>query len=52
MIGNGQVTQGAKIIKPNVRKVYRLGTNVICGSASSLATTLLPIQQVGIVILN
>jgi ATP-dependent protease HslVU (ClpYQ) peptidase subunit len=25
MIGNGQVTQGAEIIKLNVRKVYKLG---------------------------
>ncbi len=52
MIGNGQVTQGVEIIKPNVRKVYKLGANVIGGSASSLATMLLLIQQVGIVILN
>ncbi len=52
MIRNGQVTQGAKIIKPNVKKIYRLGANVIGGNTSSLTTTLLPIQQIGNVILN
>jgi ATP-dependent protease HslVU (ClpYQ) peptidase subunit len=52
MIRDGQVTQGAEIIKLNVQKVYRLRANVIGGSTSSLVTTLLPIQQVGIVILN
>jgi hypothetical protein len=45
-------SQGVKIIKPNVWKVYRLGANVIGGFASSLVTTFLPIQQVSIVILN
>jgi hypothetical protein len=45
-------SQGFKIIKPNMQKVYRLGVNVIGGSASSLVTTFLPIQQVSIVILN
>lgn len=33
IIGDGQVTLGAEIIKPNVRKVRRLGANVIGGFA-------------------
>jgi ATP-dependent HslUV protease subunit HslV len=37
MIGDGQVTQGAEIIKPNVRKVRRLGANVIGGFAGATA---------------
>jgi ATP-dependent HslUV protease subunit HslV len=46
MIGDGQVTQGAEIIKPNVRKVRRLGANVIGGFAGLLATAPLPIQHI------
>lgn len=33
IIGDGQVTLGNEIIKPNVRKVRRLGANVIGGFA-------------------
>jgi energy-converting hydrogenase Eha subunit H len=52
MIGDGQVTQGAEIIKPNVRKVRRLGANVIGGFAGLLATAPLPINIFGTVFLN
>jgi ATP-dependent protease HslVU (ClpYQ) peptidase subunit len=36
IIGDGQVTLGNEIIKPNVRKVRRLGANVIGGFAGQL----------------
>ncbi|KAG0627723.1 hypothetical protein M758_2G223200 [Ceratodon purpureus] len=37
IIGDGQVTLGNEIIKPNVRKVRRLGANVIGGFAGGTA---------------
>ncbi|EFJ04914.1 hypothetical protein SELMODRAFT_431977 [Selaginella moellendorffii] len=36
IIGDGQVTMGAEILKPNVRKVRRIGENVIGGFAGQL----------------
>lgn len=35
VIGDGQVTLGSEIIKPNVRKVRRIGETVIGGFAGS-----------------
>ncbi len=37
MIGDGQVTQGSVVIKPNVQKVRRIGTNILVGFAGSTA---------------
>jgi ATP-dependent HslUV protease subunit HslV len=37
MIGDGQVTQGAEIVKPNVKKVRRIGAGVIGGFAGATA---------------
>ncbi|XP_024523343.1 uncharacterized protein LOC9637040 isoform X1 [Selaginella moellendorffii] len=37
IIGDGQVTMGAEILKPNVRKVRRIGENVIGGFAGATA---------------
>ncbi|KAJ7523580.1 hypothetical protein O6H91_18G055100 [Diphasiastrum complanatum] len=37
IIGDGQVTIGSEIIKPNVRKVRRIGENVIGGFAGATA---------------
>ncbi len=42
MIGDGQVTQGVEIIKPNMQKNYKLGVNVIGGCTNSLVATFLP----------
>jgi ATP-dependent HslUV protease subunit HslV len=35
MIGDGQVTMGGEIVKPNVKKVRRIGTGVIGGFAGA-----------------
>jgi hypothetical protein len=35
MIGDGQVTMGAEVVKPNVKKVRRIGTGVIGGFAGA-----------------
>ena len=37
IIGDGQVTMGAEIVKPNVKKVRRIGTDVIGGFAGATA---------------
>ena len=37
VIGDGQVTQGAEVVKPNVRKVRRIGADVIGGFAGATA---------------
>ncbi|KAL3680878.1 hypothetical protein R1sor_023834 [Riccia sorocarpa] len=37
VVGDGQVTLGSEIIKPNVRKVRRIGDNVIGGFAGATA---------------
>lgn len=35
IIADGQVTLGSEIVKPNVRKVRRIGENVIGGFAGN-----------------
>ena len=35
MIGDGQVTMGSEVVKPNVKKVRRIGTGVIGGFAGT-----------------
>lgn len=37
MIGDGQVSMGSMVVKPNARKVRRIGKNVIAGFAGSTA---------------
>lgn len=37
IIGDGQVTMGAEVVKPNVKKVRRIGTDVIGGFAGATA---------------
>ena len=37
MIGDGQVTLGSQVIKPNARKVRKLKEGVICGFAGATA---------------
>ena len=37
MIGDGQVTMGSEVVKPNVKKVRRIGTGVIGGFAGATA---------------
>ena len=37
LIGDGQVTQGSQVIKPNARKVRQLKEGVICGFAGATA---------------
>ena len=37
LIGDGQVTAGNTVVKPNAKKVRRLGDNVVCGFAGSAA---------------
>lgn len=40
MGGDGQVTAGSVVIKPNVQKVRRLGENIVVGFAGSTADAL------------
>ena len=46
MIGDGQVTKGSEVVKPNVKKVRRIGAGVIGGFAGTqlrlVCTTLAP----------
>ncbi|TFJ87554.1 hypothetical protein NSK_000905 [Nannochloropsis salina CCMP1776] len=37
MMGDGQVSQGATVVKPNAKKVRRLGQDIIAGFAGSTA---------------
>ena len=37
MIGDGQVTMGSEVVKPNVKKVRRIGGTVIGGFAGATA---------------
>merc|ERR1719231_1720535 len=37
MIGDGQVSQGSMVVKPNAKKVRRIGDNVLVGFAGSTA---------------
>lgn len=37
MLGDGQVTQGAQVLKPNARKVRRIGSSVVAGFAGATA---------------
>jgi len=37
MMGDGQVSQGATVVKPNAKKVRRLGEDIIAGFAGSTA---------------
>ena len=37
MAGDGQVTQGAQVLKPNALKVRRIGKDVVAGFAGSTA---------------
>lgn len=40
MVGDGQVTQGSQVMKPNARKVRRIGAGVIIGFAGATADCL------------
>lgn len=40
MFGDGQVTQGSQVMKPNARKVRRIGSNVMVGFAGATADAL------------
>jgi ATP-dependent HslUV protease, peptidase subunit HslV len=41
VVGDGQVTQGSQVMKPNARKVRRIGNNnVIVGFAGATADAL------------
>jgi ATP-dependent HslUV protease subunit HslV len=37
MGGDGQVSQGSSVVKPNARKVRKLGDNILVGFAGSTA---------------
>ncbi|CAE7435181.1 hslV [Symbiodinium microadriaticum] len=45
MAGDGQVTQGSVVIKPNVQKVRRLGENILVGFAGSTADALTLLER-------
>lgn len=40
MVGDGQVTQGSEIMKPNVRKVRRIKDGIIGGFAGASSHTM------------
>jgi ATP-dependent HslUV protease, peptidase subunit HslV len=45
MAGDGQVTQGSVVIKPNVQKVRRIGSNILVGFAGSTADALTLLER-------
>jgi ATP-dependent protease HslVU peptidase subunit len=45
MAGDGQVTQGSVVIKPNVEKVRRIGSNILVGFAGSTADALTLLER-------
>lgn len=45
VVGDGQVTQGSQVMKPNATKVRRLGDDVIAGFAGATADALTLIER-------
>ena len=47
LIGDGQVSQGSMVVKPNAKKVRRIGDDVLVGFAGSTADAFYPSGATG-----